>query len=223
MASPTSPNRQVALGTLQRAGFISSRRGRIQVDGCGLEEASCECYWAIRLTSSALISILFWRTGRSRTTTEGSRRPLAAGRADGTPGVYVPNNSFPGLGTVHRTMQFSQRTYRKYGVRSITRRCVSCPQVAHGARWTRSRRRSIGVPVSVACSGFRGPSGSRSGWAIGISARPLGESDNEGTANASAAAPESPRRVQLGAPGPFDSKRPRRQPSGSTERGSWLS
>jgi hypothetical protein len=160
MASPTSPNRQVALGTLQRAGFISSRRGRIQVDGCGLEEASCECYWAIRLTSSALISILFWRTGRSRTTTEGSRRPLAAGRADGTPGVYVPNNSFPGLGTVHRTMQFSQRTYRKYGVRSITRRCVSCPQVAHGARWTRSRRRSIGVPVSVACSGFRGPSGS---------------------------------------------------------------
>ena len=130
------------------------------MDGCGLEEASCECYWAIRLTSSALISILFWRTGRSRTTTEGSRRPLAAGRADGTPGVYVPNNSFPGLGTVHRTMQFSQRTYRKYGVRSITRRCVSCPQVAHGARWTRSRRRSIGVPVSVACSGFRGPSGS---------------------------------------------------------------
>jgi hypothetical protein len=59
MASPTSPNRQVALGTLQRAGFISSRRGRIQVDGCGLEEASCECYWAIRLTSSALISDLY--------------------------------------------------------------------------------------------------------------------------------------------------------------------
>jgi hypothetical protein len=28
-------------------------------DDCGLEEASCECYWAIRLTSSALISDLY--------------------------------------------------------------------------------------------------------------------------------------------------------------------
>ena len=43
------PTVSVALGTLQRAGFISSRRGRIQVlDDCGLEEASCECYRAIR-------------------------------------------------------------------------------------------------------------------------------------------------------------------------------
>jgi len=99
-----------------------------------------------------------YSTSQRRVTS--SRRSLQQDGWDGTPGVYVPNNSFPGLGTVQRTIQRSQRTYRKYGVRSITRRCVSCPQVAHGARWTRSRRRSTGVPVSVACSGFRGPSGS---------------------------------------------------------------
>jgi CRP-like cAMP-binding protein len=43
------PTVSVALGTLQRAGFINSRRGTIQViDGSGLEQASCECYRAIR-------------------------------------------------------------------------------------------------------------------------------------------------------------------------------
>jgi CRP-like cAMP-binding protein len=43
------PTVTVALGTLHRAGFINSRRGTIQVlDGSGLEQASCECYRAIR-------------------------------------------------------------------------------------------------------------------------------------------------------------------------------
>jgi hypothetical protein len=151
-----------------------------------------------------------------------SRRLFAGGWADGTPGAYVPNNSFPGLGTVQRTIQLSQRTYRKYGVRSITRRCVSCPQVAHGAKWTRSRRRSTGVPVSVACSGFRGPSGS-------MSASGKCEDKNDGGAKSVASLlwlgnrdlgtsvrgirqrshgerpcrdPRVPRRVQPGAPGP---------------------
>jgi CRP-like cAMP-binding protein len=43
------PTVSIALGTLQRAGFIQSRRGVIHVlDRGGLEEAACECYGAIR-------------------------------------------------------------------------------------------------------------------------------------------------------------------------------
>jgi CRP-like cAMP-binding protein len=43
------PTVSVALRSLQRAGFIQSRRGTIHVlDGAGLEEAACECYRAIR-------------------------------------------------------------------------------------------------------------------------------------------------------------------------------
>jgi hypothetical protein len=123
-----------------------------------LERRIGKCVTRRTTTASRCGSAPSYSTRQRRVT--GSRRLFVAGWADGTPGVYVPNNSLPGLGTVQRTMQLSQRTYRKYGVRSITRRCVSWPQVAHGAKWTRFRRRSIPVPVSVACSGFRGPSGS---------------------------------------------------------------
>jgi CRP-like cAMP-binding protein len=43
------PTVTVALGTLHRAGFINSRRGTIRVvNAYGLEQASCECYRAIR-------------------------------------------------------------------------------------------------------------------------------------------------------------------------------
>jgi CRP-like cAMP-binding protein len=43
------PTVTIALGTLQRAGFIESRRGTIRViDRDGLEQAACECYAAIR-------------------------------------------------------------------------------------------------------------------------------------------------------------------------------
>jgi len=39
----------VVAGTLQKAGFISFRRGRITViDRKGLEGSSCECYCIIR-------------------------------------------------------------------------------------------------------------------------------------------------------------------------------
>jgi len=38
-----------ALGPLQEAGLIRSRRGRIVIlDGAGLEERSCECYAVVR-------------------------------------------------------------------------------------------------------------------------------------------------------------------------------
>lgn len=43
------PTVTLVLGTLQRAGLISSRYGRIGIlNRAGLEEASCECYEAIR-------------------------------------------------------------------------------------------------------------------------------------------------------------------------------
>jgi CRP-like cAMP-binding protein len=40
------PSVSVAAGTLQQAGFIRYKRGRVEIrDREGLESASCECYW----------------------------------------------------------------------------------------------------------------------------------------------------------------------------------
>jgi CRP-like cAMP-binding protein len=49
------PTVSVALGTLQRAGLIQTRRGTITVtDRAGLEEAACECYAAVRAQFESL-------------------------------------------------------------------------------------------------------------------------------------------------------------------------
>jgi CRP-like cAMP-binding protein len=49
------PTVSVALGTLQRAGFIQSRHGTIRLlDRQGLEQAACECYAAIRANFARL-------------------------------------------------------------------------------------------------------------------------------------------------------------------------
>lgn len=49
MLGTTRPTVTVVLGSLQKAGLITSRYGRIRiVDRPGLEAASCECYEAIR-------------------------------------------------------------------------------------------------------------------------------------------------------------------------------
>jgi CRP-like cAMP-binding protein len=50
------PSVSVAAGTLQNAGLIEYRRGKITVlDRSGLEEASCECYEAVRTEFSRLM------------------------------------------------------------------------------------------------------------------------------------------------------------------------
>jgi CRP-like cAMP-binding protein len=53
-----------AAGNLQRAGFISYRRGHIAVlDRAGLESSSCECYAVVRKELNRLLSDVQYRQG----------------------------------------------------------------------------------------------------------------------------------------------------------------
>ena len=55
-----------AAGRLQRAGFISYRRGHIAVlDRSGLEARACECYAVVRKESARLLSDVLYRQGTS--------------------------------------------------------------------------------------------------------------------------------------------------------------
>lgn len=49
MMGVTRPSVSIVANTLQKAGFIEYRRGRIQIiDAAGLEESSCECYGIVK-------------------------------------------------------------------------------------------------------------------------------------------------------------------------------
>lgn len=53
-----------AAGNLQRAGFISYRRGHISVlDRHGLEASACECYTVVRKELKRLFSDVQYRQG----------------------------------------------------------------------------------------------------------------------------------------------------------------
>jgi CRP-like cAMP-binding protein len=53
-----------AAGKLQRAGFISYRRGHIAVlDRCGLETRACECYAVVKTEVRRLLSDVQYRQG----------------------------------------------------------------------------------------------------------------------------------------------------------------
>ena len=49
MLGSTRPTVTVVAGTLQKAGFIRYKHGRISIlDRQGLEDSSCECYATVR-------------------------------------------------------------------------------------------------------------------------------------------------------------------------------
>jgi hypothetical protein len=59
MLGASRPTVTIVLGTLQKAGLISSRYGQIRIrDRKQLEAASCECYAAITAHSSRLLNTL---------------------------------------------------------------------------------------------------------------------------------------------------------------------
>jgi hypothetical protein len=69
----------LAARSLQTAGLISYRRGRIQVlDRAGLEKASCECYAVVKAVRCLPDAALSRGSGRYKSATQDVRKPRTA-------------------------------------------------------------------------------------------------------------------------------------------------
>ncbi len=70
-----------AAGKLQRAGYISYRRGHVSVlDRAGLEAGACECYALVKTELSRLLSDVLYRQDSPSTGTEQRVSPAIASR-----------------------------------------------------------------------------------------------------------------------------------------------